>query len=295
MMTPTQKWMSFFVGGILVCGLYIVFLVKETHVVFVSEEYFASSTEEAHTEQETQGNNLEKEKSIFLLSPQSGELMRTSFQLFGIARAFENTIEVEMRKKESGELLYKNSFIVNADDPSHFGEFVISLGSRDYCDGKTEIQAIAFVESPKDGSRMDEDSVNFFCGEGGLRQVDIFFENAKEEGEISCDRVFRVKRGVEATPKILETTLKELLNGPQEKEKLSGFVSSIPNGVSLRSVALKGATAIINVSSDMSQYGGGSCRVGLIRKELEETAKQFGTVSDVELKVEGKTEGILEP
>jgi len=39
----------------------------------------------------------------------------------------------------------------------------------------------------------------------------------------------------------------------------------------------------------------GSCRVGAIRAQIEETLKQFPTVQNVIISVNGNTENILEP
>jgi len=288
-MTLRQKWISFFIGGVLFCALYFVFLAKETHVIFVPREE-ATGTIEGSINIPNQKN-----KSIFLLSPRSRDTLKMPFVLSGIARAFENTIQVEIIKKETGELVIKKSYITNAEEPSFFGDFSIPFEEKELCDGETELQATIFVESPKDGARMDEETISFFCGEKGGRQINVYFENVQEEGEISCEKVFATKRIIPQTSRILEATLQELLKGPDAKEKEAGFITSIPSGVTLKSVILKNATATIDLSSDLSQYGGGSCRVGLIRKEFEETAKQFGTVKDVLLQVEGKTEGVLEP
>jgi len=293
MIALKQKWIIFFVGGILICTLYFVFLAKETHVVFVPQE-IATGTIEGLTETSTP-DLVKKNKSIFFLSPRMGETVKMPFSLFGITRAFENTMQVEIIKKETGELILKKAYTANAQEPSFFGEYNIPFEVKELCDGKTELQATVFIESPKDGARMDEETISFFCGEKGGRQINVYFENAQEEGAISCEKVFTTKRIIPQTSHILEATLQELLKGPDAKEKEAGFVTNVPSGVILKSVVLKNAIATINLSSDLSRYGGGSCRVGLIRKEFEETAKQFETVKDIRIEVEGETEGVLEP
>jgi hypothetical protein len=45
----------------------------------------------------------------------------------------------------------------------------------------------------------------------------------------------------------------------------------------------------------LQAYGGGSLRVMLIRKQIAQTLKQFPSVREVRIAIEGQTEGVLEP
>ena len=46
---------------------------------------------------------------------------------------------------------------------------------------------------------------------------------------------------------------------------------------------------------EMRAYGGGSLRVMLIRRQIEQTLKQSATVREVIIAIEGETEAVLEP
>ena len=48
-------------------------------------------------------------------------------------------------------------------------------------------------------------------------------------------------------------------------------------------------------SQEMRAYGGGSARVMLIYRQVEQTLKQFATVREVVIAIEGETEAVLEP
>jgi spore germination protein GerM len=45
----------------------------------------------------------------------------------------------------------------------------------------------------------------------------------------------------------------------------------------------------------MQAYGGGSARVDMIRQQITQTLKQFPTVNEVRIAIEGETEGVLQP
>ena len=53
--------------------------------------------------------------------------------------------------------------------------------------------------------------------------------------------------------------------------------------------------ATANFSKELAAYGGGSLRVRLIREHIARTPRQFSTVREVRIAVEGQTESVLEP
>jgi len=54
-------------------------------------------------------------------------------------------------------------------------------------------------------------------------------------------------------------------------------------------------TALVNLSPELRAYGGGSARVASIRAQIEATLRQFPSVSQVVIAINGETEGVLEP
>ena len=54
-------------------------------------------------------------------------------------------------------------------------------------------------------------------------------------------------------------------------------------------------TAKVDFDETMEKGMGGSCRVSAIRAQITETLKQFSTVKDVIISVNGRTEDILQP
>jgi spore germination protein GerM len=104
--------------------------------------------------------------------------------------------------------------------------------------------------------------------------------------------------------------LNELLWGPPPLN-LAGFETAIPTPedvlnyhargadwgprVTLRGLTITDGVATADFSREMQSYAGGSLRVMLIRQQIEQTLRQFPTVQEVRIAVEGETEGVLEP
>ncbi len=130
-------------------------------------------------------------------------------------------------------------------------------------------------------------------GEG--RTIRVYFNNNNLDPEMSCNKVFAVERVVARTPAIARATLEELLKGVAESEKASGFFTSINDNVTIQSLVISGGIARVDFSGQLEYQVGGSCRVSAIRAQITETLKQFTTVQDVIISINGRTEGILQP
>lgn len=119
-----------------------------------------------------------------------------------------------------------------------------------------------------------------------------------------------ITRRIPKTAAIGTATLEELLWGPPAPN-LAGFGTALPlpeqvlsypgrgadwgPRVTLRSLTISDGIALADFSKEMEAYGGGSLRVSLIRHQIESTLKQFPTVSQVIIAVEGETEEVLQP
>jgi hypothetical protein len=115
------------------------------------------------------------------------------------------------------------------------------------------------------------------------------------------------------TPRTLgvgAAALEELLWGPPPLN-LAGFETAIPlpeevlnyhnrepdwgPRVTLRGLTITDGVALADFSQELRSYGGGSLRVMLIRQQIEQTLRQFATVQEVRIAIEGETEAVLEP
>jgi spore germination protein GerM len=58
--------------------------------------------------------------------------------------------------------------------------------------------------------------------------------------------------------------------------------------VTLRGLTISNGVAMVDLSGEVAVVGGGSARVGLVNEQIVQTLKQFPTVKDVKISVEGK-------
>ncbi len=114
-------------------------------------------------------------------------------------------------------------------------------------------------------------------------------------------------RRIPSTAAIGTATLEALLAGPQhpglhtaiptpqEVQDYPGRQPDWGNRVRLLDLTIENGIATANFSQEMRAYGGGSARVAMIRQQITQTLKQFPTVDEVHIAIEGKTEGVLQP
>lgn len=116
----------------------------------------------------------------------------------------------------------------------------------------------------------------------------------KKETQV-CEDVVAVNRYVKPTTAVGRAALEELLKGPSESEKADGFVTLIPEGVKIQSLTIEKGVAKVDFNQVLQEAVGGSCRVYGIRAQIIETLKQFSTVRNVIISIDGKTGDILQP
>jgi len=126
--------------------------------------------------------------------------------------------------------------------------------------------------------------------------INIYFGNSRLDPEVmDCTKVFAVKRTIPKTERIGQAALVELLKGPTEEEKTQGYFTSINSGVAVQSLTIENGTAKADFNEQLEYATGGSCRVAAISSQIQQTLKQFPTVSNVIISIDGRTEDILQP
>lgn len=125
----------------------------------------------------------------------------------------------------------------------------------------------------------------------------VFFNNPKIDPnwEFECSNVFAVERTIPKTDAIALAAINELLKGPTDDEKAKGFMSNINSGVKVKNLSIKDSVAKIDFDEQLQFQVGGSCKVSAIYAQIKQTLKQFSSVKDVIISINGKTEDILQP
>lgn len=101
----------------------------------------------------------------------------------------------------------------------------------------------------------------------------------------------KVKRNINTKDK-LNYAIKELLNGPNSKEKAAGVYNEIPRGTKLLGIQVQGNNVIINLSSDF-QYGGGTDSIYSRMRQLIKTAMSNTSSKNIYLYLDGKQVDVI--
>jgi spore germination protein GerM len=125
--------------------------------------------------------------------------------------------------------------------------------------------------------------------------VRAYFNNSKSDPEYSCNKVFPVDREALLNPDTARAALLELLKGETPDEKADGFFTSLNPGVKIQSLSIIDGIARADFSEQLGFQVAGSCRVSAIRAQITETLRQFSTVKEVIISINGRTEDILQP
>jgi len=135
----------------------------------------------------------------------------------------------------------------------------------------------------------------YFPGPKELTTVKVFFNNSNLDPEFSCNQVFPTERLVSKTQGIARIALESLFRGPTFKEASEGFFTSLNSNVTIQSLTIENNIARVDFNDQLEFQIGGSCRVSAIRAQITETLKQFSTVKEVIISINGRTEDVLQP
>ncbi|MFA5714440.1 MAG: GerMN domain-containing protein [Candidatus Paceibacterota bacterium] len=123
--------------------------------------------------------------------------------------------------------------------------------------------------------------------------VKVYFSKQGNEGD--CTAVFPVERNIIKTEAVARVAIEELIKGPTDEEKNSGYFSGINQNSKINKLTIVNGTAMIDFNEALEEGIGGSCLVAEIRKQITETLMQFSSVKKVVISIDGRTEDILQP
>lgn len=241
--------------------------------------------------------NITLEPNIIVFTPKADDQISRVVHITGIARVFEN--QLNARVSANGVKITEVSIYANSPDMGFYGDFEkdIILSSAQV-NGISSLVLEVFEYSAKDGSEINKTTLPLLIFPSGVSQttsVKAYFSNSNLDPEISCNKVFPVERQIPKTQAVARGALDELLGGPSASEKSQGYFTSINEGVGINSLTITSGTAKIDFDERLESGVGGSCRVSAIRSQITQTLKQFTTVNDVIISINGRTEDILQP
>ena len=112
---------------------------------------------------------------------------------------------------------------------------------------------------------------------------------------MDCSIVYPVMRSVPKTQGVARAALEQLIAGPTLEERVAGFFTSINTRTIIQKLTIENGIARVDFNDQIEYQVGGSCRVTAIRSQIIQTLKQFPTVKDIIISVNGRTEDILQP
>ncbi len=226
--------------------------------------------------------------NIHLDSPVSGQKITSPATVTGESRAFEGTVEVEVRGDGmgAGEALGRG-FVTGGAGPD-FGSF---SGQVSFDPATTDEGALVFLTtSAADGSVQQATVVDISFSASGQTEVTAFFLRGEE--------LVPVSRTVPATTGVLRASLEQLLAGPTEKEQSAGLISLFAAGAAgeLRDVTIDGnGKAVVDFGPGVVNGSAGtSTGSTLLLEQLNATVFQFSTVERVEYRLEGSCGAFFE-
>lgn len=125
------------------------------------------------------------------------------------------------------------------------------------------------------------------------KTVQVYFAHTSLSEGAEC--VKPVSRAIPDTPAVGQAAIEQLLAGPTTPEEASGFWTAIPDQTRLNSLRIVDGVAYADFSGEIEAHGGGSARIMCLRQQITQSLKQFSTVREVVISVEGRTEDVLQP
>lgn len=228
----------------------------------------------------------------------SGQIIESPVTIIGEARGswfFEASFPIKIYGS-NGQLL--GSTIAQATDDWMTDKMVPFTAELKFNTGTSTSGTLVFEKDNPSGLPENANELSMpvnFSTSTDKMQVKVFFMNNIQDPTVSCDKVFPVEREIIRTQAVARASLDELLNGVLAEETQKGFSTSINPNVKILSLRIENGIARVDFNDQLEKGVGGSCRVLAIRSQIIETLKQFNTVSDVIISINGRTEDILQP
>jgi hypothetical protein len=247
------------------------------------------------------GNEAEKQDLIRLTAPRPNQTIESPLTITGEARGnwfFEASFPIKIYDG-NGKLL--GTTIAQAQADWMTNEFVPFQASLDFSFSSTQKGILVLEKDNPSGLPQNADQLSIpvsfktVVSAENVMSVKVYFNYSNADPEYSCYNVFAVDREIIKTQAVARAALEELLKGPTSAEKLQGYFTSINPGVMIQKLTIENGTASVDFDEQLEAGVGGSCRVSAIRAQITETLKQFPTVQNVVISINGRTEDILQP
>lgn len=244
-----------------------------------------------------ENNEPEKNNDINVSFPKSGQAVQSPLAVEGEARGgwfFEASFPIKILD-EAGNVLATS--YVQATKDWMTEDFVSFKGEISFVSKNRGNGFLVLAKDNPSGLPENDKEIRLpiILEPTEMVKIKVYFNNSKLDPEFSCNKVSPVEREIPKVEGIANAAVLELFKGPTNNEKNEGFSTSINEGVQIKSLEIKDDVAKIDFDEQLEFQVGGSCRVSAIRAQITETLKQFSTIKNVVISINGRTEDILQP
>lgn len=262
----------------------------------IQTSYPARCSANGQTFTEDIGNELEKTDLIQIATPRPNATITSPVTVTGKARGswyFEGEFPVELRDADGKVLGTASARAQGEWMTQNFVNFTATLTYPTPA-GSTGKLYLRKDNPSGNNATADQLIVPVQLGTAETQTVSIYL-GKRATTEDSCTNVFPVNRTIPRTATPATAAVNQLLQGLQDSEASDGYLTSIPAGVTLRSLSIRDGVATADFNQALQQGVAGSCRVSQIRAQIEQTLKQFSSVQSVVISINDKTDDILQP
>ncbi len=291
------------IGILILMGILAVFVLRffvggdEDTWLCVNGEWIKHGNPSAAKPTEGCGET-QKESDVVVISPQPNEVITSPVTVEGKAKGnwfFEAVAPVRLLNDKGQELA---STHIDALSDWMTTDYVPFKAELKFSVSATTSGVLVFNNDNPSG--LPEKSKEFrvpviISPSAGTTKINIYFNNSKMDPEFSCNKVFPVVREIIKTQAVARAALEELLKGPTDSEKSEEFFTNINPGVKIQKLTIENGVAKVDFDEQLEFQVGGSCRVAAISQQIIQTLKQFPTIKEVIISINGRTEDILQP
>jgi len=245
--------------------------------------------------------SVEPEKKfdlIYLETPLPNETISSPLTISGQARGtwfFEADFPIKIYD-DNGQFL--GTAVAQADGDWMTEEFVPFQAELDFNYSMSTSGVLVLEKDNPSGLPEYDDELRVpvkFSASPETMKIKVFFNNNKLDPDFSCNKVFPVEREITKTVAVARAALNELLAGTTPEEEADGFAKILGSDIKIQSLMIEDGVAKVDFNEALEAGSGGSCRSAAIIAQINATLKQFSTVTDVIISVNGRTEDILQP
>jgi len=222
------------------------------------------------------------EANIKVASPAPGTSVTSPIQIKGSARVFENNVNYRLVVANS---VVAESFVTAlSPDVGQFGPFAAQLNFADSGPAFLDV----FNYSAKDGQLENMVRIPLMLV-SDYRTVQIYFSR---RGSNTCDNVAAVSRKIPRTQTPARATVSQLIAGPTPEEAADGMMTNINVATALKNLTIAAGVANVDFSSDLAKGVAGACSVEAIKAQVTATLKQFPSIKEVVITVDGNPDAL---